>query len=405
MKNIVLITSSFPYGGASANLLRYFSFCLKDAGNNVEVILPLGSYYGNKIDQQSIRCGVVNGVKYRRLSFIYHPKNYLGKIIEYLAGLVMTFIYLFYRSVNMKLDIIIVYKTMMSSLIIYIICAKLLRKELILIIPEFYEKPKSNLMSIKTLQWYNFYFGIKYFARYAKKFIVLSTFLKKYLEKKFISSNRIFIMPNLTDPTRFNNQDINPFKKGYITIGYVGTPTKKDGILDLIKSFSILIKKYPKIKLLVIGDVTNGNTVIPELREYASKQGIKDSEITFTGLVSHTQIPNLLLSCQILALTRPSGIFAEAGFPTKLGEYFACKKPVVITKVGDMKYYLQDKKDVVFANPGDTDSIYEAFEYLITNPERAYLIGINGFNWMNDFLNYKNQFEKINKFVLSDSII
>jgi len=128
------------------------------------------------------------------------------------------------------------------------------------------------------------------------------------------------------DPNIFQLSDVKPFIENKITIGYAGTPTRKDGAMDLIESFSILNKKYPGTHLLIIGDVVDPKkSILPELQHRVTELGV-DKNITFTGLVPFSRMPALLNSCQILALTRPHGIFAEAGFPTKLGEYFACKK-------------------------------------------------------------------------------
>jgi len=64
-----------------------------------------------------------------------------------------------------------------------------------------------------------------------------------------------------------------------------------------------------------------------------------------------------------------------------------------------MKNYFIDKKEVVFAEPENIDSIVTAFEYLIKNPNEGYKIGANGYDWMNDNLNYINQSKKIDNFV------
>ena len=112
--------------------------------------------------------------------------------------------------------------------------------------------------------------------------------------------------------------------------------------------------------------------------------------ISFTGLVSHNRIPDLLNSCQILALTRPNGIFAEAGFPTKLSEYFACKKPVVITSVGDIPRYFSNEENVILVIPENIESIVAGFEILLKNKDLAERISQNGYNWMDQNTNYLN---------------
>lgn len=396
----ILFTTNFPYGGASANLLRYFSFCLKNEGHTVEVFLPTGAFYGDKVDQQSERKGAINGIEYKRLGFIYHPRNFIGKFFDSILGLFLPFFFLLHKKLTNRLDIIIIYNPRLSTLLFHLLSKVLLSKKLILIVPEFYEKPKSSFFSLSSLKYLDFYLGINYFYKYADKFIVLTEYLRNYLALRCKSGKRILIMPNLIDPERFNLNSVMPFKSGTTTIGYVGTPTRKDGITDLIKSFSIINRLNHDTHLLIIGDITNGNTILPELKKYAFGLGIPEDSITFKGLTSHAEIPRLLLSCQILALTRPKGVFAEAGFPTKLGEYFSCKKPVVLTRVGDMASYYSDKEQVVFAEPEDITSIVTAFKFVIDNPAKAQEIGMNGFLWMEKNLSYLNQAQKISEFIL-----
>jgi hypothetical protein len=46
--------------------------------------------------------------------------------------------------------------------------------------------------------------------------------------------------------------------------------------------------------------------------------------------------------------TSDLGILADSGSPTKIGEYFSARKPVVATKVGDLQHYFSDKKRAGF---------------------------------------------------------
>lgn len=400
-KRIVLITNNFPYGGASANLLRYFTLCLSNEDNDIEVFLPYGSYYGSKLDCNTERFGRIENVKYRHLGFIYHPKNYFGKLLDNSLGLILPFFFLLNKTVKNKLDVIIVYNPPFFSMLFYLASKLLLHKKLLVILPEFYEKANSNIISLDMIKWYSFKISIKYLVRYADKFIVLSYYLKEYLCSRLITSKDILIMPNLTDPKRFEIKDGKPFRPNKITIGYVGTPSKKDGIWDLIKSFAILNKKYPGTHLLIIGDITNGNSIVPELKKYALENSVHKDCITFTGLQSHSLIPELLLSCQILALTRPNGIFAEAGFPTKLGEYFACKKPVVMTKVGDIPKYFKNEEHVILVEPENIESIVFGFEKILYNKKLSEKLSTNAYKWMEENLNYKNQAKKLDGFLSS----
>lgn len=398
-KKIVLITNNFPYGGASANLLRYFTLALAFQNNDIEVIIPTGSYYGNKIDVNENRYGEIESVKYRHLGFLNHPRNYFGKLLDNILGLILPFFYLLNKTIKNNLDIIIVYNPSLLPMVSYLITKFFLRRKLLVILPEFYEKPNHKFISLDLINWFSFYISIKYMVRNADTFIVLSSYLKQYLTNRLRISKDILIMPNLTDPKRFEIDGIMPFKSNKVTIGYIGTPTKKDGILDLIKSFGVLNSKYKNTHLLIIGDITNGNSIVPDLKKYALEVGVDEDCITFTGLQSHKIIPQLLLSCQILALTRPNGIFSEAGFPTKLGEYFSCKKPVVITKVGDIPKYFKNEEHVILVEPGNIESIVNGFEVLINQPDLSDIISKKSYIWMDQNLNYLNVSFTIDLFI------
>ena len=398
-KKITLISyTNFPFGGAMANFSRYFVSGLLLQNNKVEVILPTGNYYGNNIDCNKNRKGNINGVPYKHLCFVKHPKNFIGKLIANTFALVLPFFYLIKKTIKKEIDIIIICDSDFLKTLIFLVAKKILRKKLVIIIPEFYEKPINRFISLALINWYSFYYGMKYFVRYADGFIVLSHFMERYFKDELKIKKDILVIPNLIDPQKFEKSHIKPFLDNKVTIGYTGTPTRKDGILDLIKSFSILNKKYENTHLLVIGDLTNGKTIVPELKEYAKNLGVSES-ISFIGLVSHERIPDLLHSCQILALTRPNGIFAEAGFPTKLSEYFACNKPVVITSVGDIPMYFRNEEQVILVEPENIESIVAGFEKLLKSKDLIERISLNGYNWMYQNTNYLKISPKISLYL------
>jgi glycosyltransferase involved in cell wall biosynthesis len=395
----IITYDNFPYGGAPANLLRYFALALARENNDVEVILPTGNTYGDNIDINSKRIGNVDNVRYKHLCFKIHPKNYFGKFLDIIFGLFLPVFYLYKERFNNNLDKIILFDVRLSNLLFFLFIKLTLRRKLIVIVPEFYEKSQGRFALFSKLKWYNFYLGLIYLLRYADGYIVASNFLQKYIKDTLKVNKSILVLPNLMDSEIFHLSDIKPFISNKITIGYTGTPTRKDGVIDLIDSFGILNKKYPDTHLLIIGDnIDSKKSIIQQLKDHAIKLGVIEN-VTFTGLVSFKRIPELLNSCQILALTRPKGIFAEAGFPTKLGEYFACRKPVVITKVGDIPTYFVNEEHLVIVNPEDIESIVNGFEKLLNNKELGERICTNAYKWMDSNLYYKNMSGKLSEFI------
>lgn len=396
---MLLTHGNFPYGGASANLLRYFTIGLSRLGNNVEVILPTGNYYGQNIDHNKNKEGNIEGVRYKHLGFINHPRKLAGKLADNLCGIILPLIYLIKKAKCKEVDLIICYNVRLIKTLMLLLAKSVIRKKLILILPEFYEKPPKFASRLNSLKWYSFYFSMRYLMKYADGFVVLTYYLKNFVEKALHRPKPIIIMPNLIDPDKFSRTGIAPYLAQKTTIGYIGTPTRKDGVMDLIRSFSVLNKKYPDTHLLVIGDITNGKTLIPSLKQFVRSLNV-ENKVTFTGLVSHERVPELLHSCQILALTRPRGVFAQAGFPTKLGEYFACKKPVVITNIGDMPKYFTNEKHVMLVEAENIDSITKGFEKLLLDRDLMSRLPYNAYEWMCDNLAYKKAAKRIDRFLI-----
>ncbi len=397
-KTIFISYSNFPFGGAMANFSRNLVSGLAIYNHNIEVVLPTGNSYGNGIDFNLSRRGIINGVHYRHLGYINHPKSYIGKIIDNISGLILPLILLIKKALKNDLDNIIICDPDFVKTLLYVITKSVFQKKLIIILPEFYEKPKTRFISLSLIKWYSFYYGLKYLVKYADGYIVLTNYMKVYLTDKLKIIKGILIVPNLIDPKKFESHNVTPYIINKITIGYTGTPTKKDGVLDLIKSFSILCRTHKNIHLLIIGDLTNNKSLIPSLKEFALNEGVLEN-ISFTGLVSHTRIPDLLNSCQILALTRPNGIFAEAGFPTKLSEYFACKKPVLLTSTGDIPKHFKNEEHAIIVEPENINSMVSGFELLLNNKELADRISENGYNWMEQNTNYIKVAPLISRFL------
>jgi glycosyltransferase involved in cell wall biosynthesis len=123
------------------------------------------------------------------------------------------------------------------------------------------------------------------------------------------------------------------------------------------------------------------------------------NSVRFVGKVSGSEVPKLLSKCDILINPRISGILSEAGFPTKLGEYFATKRPVVATSVGDLRLYFENGNQLILVEPDLPQALTDGITFLIENQQQAIKIGQNGFNWAKFNLDYINNANKLLSFL------
>jgi glycosyltransferase involved in cell wall biosynthesis len=186
------------------------------------------------------------------------------------------------------------------------------------------------------------------------------------------SGAKIMHLPMTVDLNRFRtNRTLSDNKY----IAYCGsTSFLKDGVDILLKSFSELIKLYPWVRLKIAAPMDIDNKKMISLIEELEL----DNKVDYLGLVERDYIPAFLESAILLALPRPDSKQAVGGFPTKLGEYLATGRPVCVTKVGEITDYLKDGESAFMAIPGDTASFLNAMIQVLSDPDRAEKVGING---------------------------
>lgn len=221
---------------------------------------------------------------------------------------------------------------------------------------------------------------------------VISTALRDFYISQGVEPNKVHIINMIVDLNRFvcltKSSDI---KCKYIA--YCGTISNaKDGVDKLIRSFSLVNKRYPNIYLYIIGksvsDKNNDNYMLAESLDLLDK-------IVFTGSLSSEKIPQVLKDAEVCVLNRPDSLQAQCGFPTKLGEYLMSENPVVITNVGDIPMFLKDGETALLASPHDDVEFAEKIIWAIEHPDEAKIIGMKGADVARKYFNAQVEVEKM----------
>jgi glycosyltransferase involved in cell wall biosynthesis len=394
---ILFTSSNFPSGGAGAFYLNLFckGMVLNDC--QIRVYLTRGHAFGDNSTRISRRNKTSDGVSYTYLGFIKRPHaGYLKLLDDFLSFFSILCILPTIIWKRKRVTFLVYHTDFSHSLPIYI-AARLFNNRIITFVPEYFNKAQFTGV-INKLQWYSFILTFNHLNRLSDGIIVFSNFLRDIYLKKGVKEEQIFVQPNLTD---FDFWNSSPVTEKY-TIGYSGTPGIKDGLVDLFKAISHLKNKLP-ISLIVVGDSPFGKSMIPFLETECENLGIR-SMVHFTGLVEYDQVKNNLLQCKILAITRPKNIQTQAGFPTKMGEYMALKKPVLATDFGEVETYFSDNKEIVIAKCGDTISIASKIKWMVENEDLIKTIAINGYKKANELFEYKTSMAKIINFIQENDV-
>ena len=228
--------------------------------------------------------------------------------------------------------------------------------------------------------------------------ITVSTSLRDFFIENGVLENNIRIVNMIVDEHRFDNVKPAKFDKPYF--GYCGTvSTFKDGVDNLIVSFSHVYKKYPELTLRIAGNFADENDK-KKLLDLVNKLGITDAVI-FMGVVSAFDIPSFLAGAVSVVLSRPDNIQAKYGFPGKLGEYLLSEAPSIVTKVGDIPLFIKDGENGLLVQPDDTEAFAQKMIWVIEHKDAAKQIGRNGKDLALRKFNYYTESRKLKAFLFS----
>jgi len=378
--SIGIITAiPFPYGLAGTNRIISYSKGLVELGNKVAVLTS--NFHEDCLGDQ------YDGISFKGFRK-KHKSSFLNK--SDLPFAVLRLLYYLFSCIKNYDVILIVSNNPILILLTYLVC----KIRCIKLVQEKSEFPfVLNNKSLIGLWYAKLYVNNIY--RLFDGLIIMTYPLFEYFEDKTKRNCQKIIVPMTVEPERFINVNVNNTLGDYIAYcGYMGG--NKDGVMNLIKAFSIIEKKYNRIKLLLIG--TAEQSELQELQELVDN--LKLNNVVFYGSVTRKEMPPLLCGAKVLALARPSSLQSTGGFPTKLGEYLATCKPVVVTKVGDILKYFKDGVNAYLVESDDNQAFAEKLDYVLCNYEEALKIAQCGKELTNTVFNYKVQSKRIQDFLI-----
>ena len=224
--------------------------------------------------------------------------------------------------------------------------------------------------------------------------IVISDYLFKYYSAIF-PAEKIFKIPILVDMERFKNCKKNADNETKIItyIGFMGG--NKDGLENLIESIALVNQKCKKIQLVLIGSASKED--LRRLKNKVEVLGLTNI-VSFLGSKKAEEIPYYLSKSDLLVLARPDNNQAKAGFSTKLGEYLASGKPVVITITGEISKFLKDNESAYLVEPDNVEKFADKIVWALEDVNSA-KIGLEGMMVANEHFNYKLYGPKIKEII------
>lgn len=126
---------------------------------------------------------------------------------------------------------------------------------------------------------------------------------------------------------------------GTIRVGYAGNARMWQGLPFLLKAFEVLAKDHPKYRLTIL---LSDNTPLPPA-----------PWLTVLGAVPYAEVPSVLAGCDILVIPREKNRVNDLSFPSKLMEYLAMGKPIIVSDTADMAKIVNSGQNGLVFEPGN----------------------------------------------------
>lgn len=154
-----------------------------------------------------------------------------------------------------------------------------------------------------------------------------------------------------------------------VLIGHIGRLSEGKGAGILLEAFITLYQSNPKVKLLLAGTTT----------EYADKlqQRIMQAQVpvVFTTDFTDADKPVLFHALDLFVLASKGESFGVVFL-----EAWACKKPVLGTRMGAVASLIEEGKDGLLFEPGDSHELANQLGLLAANAGRRQEMGDNGYH-------------------------
>jgi len=205
---------------------------------------------------------------------------------------------------------------------------------------------------------------------------------------KFLPNVDIKVIPNGVDLYKFKPVSKSTEKTSFrlLTVGRLSS-TKRLELL--ISAIQLICKKYPDIKLTIVGD----GSPDPELKQQPDRLGISN-KVTFLGRIPHDQISEVYQQHDIFVSAT-----AQEGMSNAMLEAMASGLPIITTRCEGLEELICDNGIVV--EKANANEIAKAIIRLIKNQNTYKKMSLAArkhaekFSWKNVALKYMQYYDYI----------
>lgn len=396
MKIIILTGEPFPNGMAAVNRIKCFARAFRQGGVDCEVLVYRRTEVYGKPPHNTDGNGVCEGIPYR-----------------YIGGSPLRGNNVFVRKFNDCLDILhtehylknnlsagdVLFLYMGDSAGLSIRFIKVARRKGAKCIRELCELPYGTGKETRCAKWMRAYTLRRQFPL-LDGVVSISDALLEYAKAHTRPSCQHVKVPIMVDFDKYNLEDASADAE-FPYIFHAGTLyEQKDGILGMIEAFGMAVGELPETVRFVLAGRVEDSPHCVEIERLIEKYELHD-RIRFTGYLFGEQLRKYLAGASLVILNKYRTQQNYYGFSTKLGEYLAAGKPIIITDVGEAMNWLKDGETAMVTPAEDVKALSGGIVKVFSDLPRARQIGASGKELCRRCFDYRNWSAPLADFVKS----
>lgn len=213
------------------------------------------------------------------------------------------------------------------------------------------------------------------FRRSSHIIAVTKTIKEVLMEDYKIAAEKITVIHNGADTKIFKPMDKKDCRKRIgleeddKVVCFVGNLAPYQGIEYLIESAPLITERIRDAEFLIVGDHENREN----LERTVKALGLQERFI-FTGAVPYEKVPFFINAADVCVIPKKR---AKSGFsPTKLYEYLACERPVVVADTGS--YEMEKEEELLIKVKLEKEGIGEAVIEILSDEKKRERLGRMG---------------------------
>jgi hypothetical protein len=215
--------------------------------------------------------------------------------------------------------------------------------------------------------------------RNSDRVVVVTPAFREYLvDRGRVGRERIDVVENGVDTALF--RPVNDRAKaraqlgldGWFVVAYIGTLGLAHGLDIVIRAAAKLQPLLPDVLFLLVGEGADKD----RLRDLAERARLRN--VRFVGQQPREQVPLWINASDVCLVWLKKAELFTTVLPSKMLEFMACGRPVVLGVDGQARRILEEAGGGVPIEPGDPEALVAAVRRLHSDPALGAALGSSG---------------------------